>query len=163
MGLLHATSSAVLRRPCTHPHHPSPLAPPQLVSALGATTCGELFERRGLVAALFSPVALEFFLGVSLGLGEHGVGRWWQGQHAKRPAAAAFVASLARLDPPSQAPAPLRCAGATRHSELPPESEPQRKGISCERTFKAVSDPKTLHETVGAVWGWEEGVGGGPG
>ncbi|KIY92783.1 DNA polymerase kappa subunit [Monoraphidium neglectum] len=93
----------------------------QLVSALGATTCGELFERRGLVAALFSPVALEFFLGVSLGL------------------------------------------GATRHSELPPESEPQRKGISCERTFKAVSDPKTLHETVGAVWGWEEGVGGGPG
>lgn len=50
----------------------TPPRPPQLVSALGAKTCGELFERRGLVAALFSPVALEFFLSVSLGLGAYG-------------------------------------------------------------------------------------------
>lgn len=47
-----------------------------MITALGASTCGELFERRGLVAALFSPLALEFFLDVSLGLGEPPILPW---------------------------------------------------------------------------------------
>lgn len=57
------------------------------------------------------------------------------------------LTACARARPPRAASAPA-AAGATRHAELPPDSEPQRKGISCERTFKAVSSPEALHGTV---------------
>ena len=53
---------------------------------------------------------------------------------------------------------PAPPAGPTRHAEEPADSAPRRKGISCERTFRAVSDPKQLHETVRpccvCVGGW---------
>lgn len=39
--------------------------------------------------------------------------------------------------------------GATRHGERPAEGEVGRKGISCERTFAALSAPADLEEKVG--------------
>lgn len=40
-----------------------------MLSALGVSTCGDLHARRGLAAALFSAVALDFFVSATLGLG----------------------------------------------------------------------------------------------
>lgn len=41
----------------------------QLLQALGVGTCGDLWEKRGLVRHFFSPSCAEFYLRVSLGLG----------------------------------------------------------------------------------------------
>ena len=51
----------------------------QLAAAVGVRTCGDAYERRGLLAALFSPTALDFFLSAALGLGEGSTRGWRAG------------------------------------------------------------------------------------
>ena len=78
----------------------------QLLQALGIERCADLILHRGLLAALFSQLAIDFFLSSGLGL------------------------------------------GATRHSAPTREGEVSRKGISCERTFAAISAATDLHLKV---------------
>lgn len=68
--------------------------------------CGDLIANRGLIGALFSPVAVDSFLSAGLGLGR------------------------------------------TVHGERPQEGEVSRKGISCERTFAAISSTADLEAKV---------------
>ncbi|KAF6260719.1 hypothetical protein COO60DRAFT_856036 [Scenedesmus sp. NREL 46B-D3] len=53
----------------------------QTLNALGITTCGQLLQQRGLIAALFSSISARFFLGAGLGLGhtQHGGDRGDEG------------------------------------------------------------------------------------
>ncbi|KAL3138793.1 hypothetical protein ABBQ32_005635 [Trebouxia sp. C0010 RCD-2024] len=74
----------------------------QTLKALGMEVCGDLIANRGLIGALFSPVAVDSFLSAGLGLGR------------------------------------------TVHGERPQEGEVSRKGISCERTFAAISSTADL-------------------
>jgi DNA polymerase kappa len=45
-----------------------------VLRAFGVELCGEIYQNRGLLAALFSPISMEFFLHCALGLGstQHG-------------------------------------------------------------------------------------------
>ncbi|KAA6417424.1 MAG: DNA polymerase kappa-like [Trebouxia sp. A1-2] len=74
----------------------------QTLKALGMEVCGDLITNRGLIAALFSPIATDSFLSAGLGLGR------------------------------------------TVHGEAAKEGEVSRKGISCERTFAAISSTADL-------------------
>lgn len=60
-----------------------------MLSSIGVSTCGELYDKRGLVAALFTAAAVEFFLEASLGLGARRLGGLAVGfpgvQVARRP------------------------------------------------------------------------------
>ena len=78
----------------------------QTLKALGMEVCGDLVANRGLIAALFSPVATDSFLSAGLGLGR------------------------------------------TVHGEAAKEGEISRKGISCERTFAAISSTGELEAKV---------------
>lgn len=78
----------------------------QTLKALGMEVCGDLIAHRGLIGALFSPVATDSFLSAGLGLGR------------------------------------------TVHGEPPREGEVSRKGISCERTFAAISSIADLEAKV---------------
>ena len=78
----------------------------QTLKALGMEVCGDLVANRGLIAALFSPIATDSFLSAGLGLGR------------------------------------------TVHGEAPKEGEVSRKGISCERTFAAISSAADLEAKV---------------
>ena len=80
----------------------------QTLKALGMEACGDLIANRGLVAALFSPIATDSFLSAGLGLGR------------------------------------------TVHGEAAKEGEVSRKGISCERTFAAISSTADLEAKVNA-------------
>ena len=80
----------------------------QTLKALGMEMCGDLIANRGLVAALFSPIATDSFLSAGLGLGR------------------------------------------TVHGEAAKEGEVSRKGISCERTFAAISSTADLEAKVNA-------------
>lgn len=46
----------------------------QVLKAFGIETCGGLIANRGLLAALFSPVSVNFFMAAALGIGrtQHG-------------------------------------------------------------------------------------------
>jgi hypothetical protein len=46
----------------------------QVLKALGVDVCGDLVAKRGLLAALFSAVSMDFFMAAGLGVGrtEHG-------------------------------------------------------------------------------------------
>ncbi|CAG9464882.1 unnamed protein product [Pedinophyceae sp. YPF-701] len=68
----------------------------RILSSLGATTCGDVLDRRAALACVLTPVAMSSLLRSSLGL------------------------------------------GSTTHSERAPEGLPNRKGMSVERTFKAI-------------------------
>jgi hypothetical protein len=137
-----------------------------MVSSLGVSTCGELYERRGLLAALFSPVSLEFFLEAALGLGEARVGgtamkaaarrvptRLNSACHSKARGLGPLceVCTRFRWTPPNTCQPRPATPGPTRHADARTEGEPGRKGISCERTFGAISNPKQLADTVGAL------------
>eukprot|EP00891_Asterochloris_glomerata_P005434 jgi/Astpho2/5434/e_gw1.00076.4.1_t len=74
----------------------------ELLKSLGVEKCSDLINKRGMLAALFSPLAMESFLSAGLGLGR------------------------------------------TLHSEPAKEGEVTRKGISCERTFAAISSREDL-------------------
>ncbi len=80
----------------------------QTLKALGMEVCGDLIANRGLIAALFSPIATDSFLSAGLGLGR------------------------------------------TVHGEAAKEGEVSRKGISCERTFAAISSTADLEAKVNA-------------
>lgn len=73
-----------------------------VLKAFGVEKCSDILTHRALLAALFSPISMDFFLHCALGL------------------------------------------GATTHPERVAEGEVGRKGISCERTFRALSDRADL-------------------
>lgn len=81
----------------------------QTLKALGMEVCGDLIGNRGLIGALFSPIATDSFLSAGLGLGR------------------------------------------TVHGEPAKEGEISRKGISCERTFAAISSTADLEAKVWAL------------
>jgi hypothetical protein len=72
------------------------------LKAFGIEKCGDIVQHRGLLAALFSPISMEFFLHCALGL------------------------------------------GSTQHGDTVGEGEVGRKGISTERTFRAMSQRSEL-------------------
>ena len=69
----------------------------QMLAAFGVATLSDMHAQRAVLAAVFSPISMDFFMHAMLGLG---------GTHAPDKAA---------------------------------EGEVARKGISCERTFAAIS------------------------
>lgn len=73
----------------------------QMVGALGVATCGQLLEARGLVAALLSPVAADFFVEAALGLGARVRARdfFQAGNFASVRAAPCREAELAPTEP----------------------------------------------------------------
>lgn len=44
----------------------------QILKALGLYTCSDLIANRGLLAALFKPLSVDFFIRTGLGLGQTG-------------------------------------------------------------------------------------------
>lgn len=78
----------------------------QTLKALGVTKCSDLTASRGLLGALYSGIATDHFMAVSLGI------------------------------------------GGTRHSDPVKEGEAGRKGMSCERTFRAISSRSDLEAKV---------------
>ena len=51
----------------------------QLLGSLGVTTCGDLWEKRGLLCLLFSECSYDYFIRVALGIGSN-----WQGDGSER-------------------------------------------------------------------------------
>ncbi|KAL6771591.1 POLK1 [Auxenochlorella protothecoides x Auxenochlorella symbiontica] len=81
----------------------------RILSAFGVHVAADLHTHRALLAALFSPVSLDFFMRIALGL------------------------------------------GSTRHSDPGPDGSVGRKGMSCERTFRNMSEPRDLEAKLGEL------------
>jgi DNA polymerase kappa len=46
-----------------------------MLAAIGVSTCGDLFKKRGLLLKLYSPISYNYFLRVSAGVGSTTVQR----------------------------------------------------------------------------------------